>query len=368
MTVSSRNSGKSKQGGMHRRRFMQVAGGAGAGVLAAPYVLRAQNKIEGTVFVESWGGTYAEAVKKFILDPFKQETGVDYKHSFFGNNSELLAKLKAGSSRIDMTFMSDSFILRGVQAGVLQPIRTENVGNYDLMFDKFKRPPYDPGPEVYCCGYFYGDTAIAYNETLVSPVPDSWEVMWDPKYKGRVVAYGSGAGPVYLGALYTGQNINDIKDLGVIEERLLALKPNLLKWWTGGAENTELFATGEAWVGDFWRGRVNNLRKDGHPIGYVQPKEGTAGWVDTMAIPSSAENRLAAEALIDFALRPEVQKAFVLEGITYAPTGSKVTLTADQSALLGASPEILSRITFVDPIYNLKNIDKWVELVNKIKA
>ena len=35
-----------------------------------------------------------------------------------------------------------------------------------------------------------------------------------------------------------------------------------MAWWTGGAENTELFATGEAWVGDFWRGRVNNLRKE----------------------------------------------------------------------------------------------------------
>ncbi len=368
MSGTSKQPANNTKNRIARRRFLQVAGGAVAGSLAAPAILRAQNKVEGTVFVESWGGSYAEAVKTFILEPFKKETGVDYKHSFFGNNSELLAKLKAGGSRIDMTFMSDSYILRGVQAGVLHPIRTENVPNYELMFDKFRQPPYDPGPEVYCCGYFYGDTAIAYNEDLVSPVPDSWEVMWDPKYKGRVVAFGSGSGPIYLGALITGQNINDIKDLGAIEDRLLKLKPNLLKWWTGGAENTELFATGEAWVGDFWRGRVNNLRKEGHPIGYVQPKEGTAGWVDTMAIPSTAENRVAAEALIDFALRPEVQKNFVLNGITYAPTNSKIELAADQSALLGASPEILSRITFVDPIYNLKHIDAWTELVNKIKA
>ena len=39
---------------------------------------------------------------------------------------------------------------------------------------------------------------------------------------------------------------------------------------------------------------MNNLRKEGHPIGYTQPKEGTTGWVDTMAIPSTVENKEAA--------------------------------------------------------------------------
>ena len=146
------------------------------------------------------------------------------------------------------------------------------------------------------------------------------------------------------------------------------MKPNLLKWWTGGAENTELFATGEAWVGDFWRGRVNNLRKEGHPIGYNQPKEGTTGWVDTMAIPSTVENKEAAEALINFALEPEIQKNFVLNGITYAPTNSNISLTDDEAALLGATEEILSRTTFVDPIYNLQNIDMWTEMTNRVKA
>ena len=146
------------------------------------------------------------------------------------------------------------------------------------------------------------------------------------------------------------------------------LKPNLLKWWSSGAEQTELFASGEAWIGDFWLGRVNSLRKEGHPVRYVPPKEGTAGWVDTMTIPSTAENRRAAEALIDFALRPEVQKSFVLNGITYAPTNSQIELTSDQAVTLGATSEILSVITFRDPDYTMANLDKWNELVNRLKA
>jgi spermidine/putrescine transport system substrate-binding protein len=351
-----------------RRQFLKASGAVAATMVAAPAVLRAEQKIEGEIYVESWGGSYAEAVKNYILEPFKAETGVDYKHSFFGNNSEQLAKLKTGNSRVDMTFLSDSYILRGAQAKALQPLDLAMIPNYTRLYDKFQKPTFDPGPDVYSVGYFYGDTAIAYNQDLVKPVPDSWEILWDPKYKGRVVAYGAGSGPVTLGALATGQDINNITDLAIIEKRLMELKPNLLKWWSGGAECTELFATGEAWVGNFWRGRVNNLRKEGHPIGYVQPKEGTSGWVDTMAIPTTAENKEAAEALINFAIEPEIQKAFVLNGINYAPTNSEVKLDPDQEEMLGASETVLSRITFVDPQYNLKHIDEWTELANRVKA
>ncbi len=344
-----------------------TAAGLATTALFSPAILRAQPT--GTVYVESWGGTYAEAVKNYLLEPFKEATGVDYKHSYFGNNSEQLAKLKTGKSRVDMTFISDSFVNRGAMDKALQPIDLANVPNYKNLYDSFQHPVFDPDPAAtFCASYFYGDTGMAYNEEYFPEPPESWEVLWDPKYKGHVIAYGSGAGPVYMCALYTGQNINDIKDLDIIEKKLMELKPNLLKWWTGGAEATELFATGEAWVGDFWRGRVNNLRKEGLPINYTQPKEGTNGWVDTMAIPTTAENKAAAEALINFALEPEIQKTFVLEGITYAPTGSQVTLDDAQTKLLGASEEILSRITFVDPVYTLKNIDTWTELVNRVKA
>ena len=76
----------------------------------------------------------------------------------------------------------------------------------------------------------------------------------------------------------------------------------------------------------------------------------------------------AAEALINFALDADVQKNFVLNGITYAPTNSNISLTDDEANLLGATDEILSRTTFVDPIYNLKNIDMWTEMQNRVKA
>jgi spermidine/putrescine transport system substrate-binding protein len=327
----------------------------------------AEEKIEGSLHIESWGGSYAEAVKNYIIEPFKKKYGIEVTHGFFGNNPEQLAKLQAGKTEIDISFLSQNFVYQAKEAGLLLPIRVENVPNYQKLFDTFKKPTYDPGPEVFCISYFWGDTAVAWN-TKYAKKPASWEALWDPRYKGHVALYNDGAQAIPQTAILLGQDPNNITDLNAVMAKLKELKPNLLKLWSSGAELTSLFATGEVWIADFWRGRVNNLIKDGHPVAYSQPKEGSIGWVDTIVIPKGAKNRRAAEAFLDFALNKEVHTSFVTKGITYAPCSEMVELTAEQSDLLGASPELREKVVFINPGYHLKNIDEWNTLMNELMA
>lgn len=327
----------------------------------------AEEKIEGPLVVESWGGSYAEAVKNYIIDPFKAKYGIEVIHSFFGNNSEQLAKLQAGKTEIDVSFLSQNFAFQAMEGGLSLPIRIENVPNYQNLFDKFKHPPYDPGPQVFCISYFWGDQALAWNTKFVEK-PDSWGALWDPRYKGHVALYSTGTQVIPSTAMYLGQDPNNITDLDAVMAKLKELKPNLLKFWSSGAEMTSLFATGEVWIADFWRGRVNNLRKDGQPIAYGQPKEGSIGWVDTMIIPKGAKHRRAAEAFLDFALSKDVHTNFVTKGITYAPCSSLVELTAEQSDMLGASPQLREKVVFIDPKYQMKNRDVWNSLMNELMA
>lgn len=95
----------------------------------------AEEKIEGPLHVESWGGSYAEAVKSYIIEPFKKKYGIEVTHGFFGNNPEQLAKLQAGKSAIDVSFLSQNFVFRAKEADLLLPIRVENVPNYQKLFD-----------------------------------------------------------------------------------------------------------------------------------------------------------------------------------------------------------------------------------------
>ena len=168
-------------------------------------------------------------------------------------------------------------------------------------------------------------------------------------------------------ALLLGQDMNNISDMEAIKAKLKTLRPNLLKFWKSGAELSSLFATEEVWISDFWRGRVNNLSKEGHPIKYTQPKEGSVVWVDAMDIPKDARHRRAAEAFIDFALSKEVHTNFVTN-FTYAPCSDWVELTEEQRDLTGARPEILSNVKFQDPDYLLKNRDAWNQIMNELMS
>jgi spermidine/putrescine-binding protein len=328
----------------------------------------AEEKIEGPLHIESWGGSYAEAVKNYIIEPFKKKYGIEVTHSYFGNNSEQLAKLQAGKTAIDVSFLSQNFAFDAREAGLSLPIRIENVPNYQNLFDIFKGPSYDPGEQPFCISYFWGDQSLAWNTKYIKTAPTSWSALWDQNYKGHVALYNTGTQVIPNTAMYLGQDPNNITDLEAVMAKLKELKPNLLKFWSSGAELTSLFATGEVWIADFWRGRVNNLKKDGHPIAYGQPKEGSIGWVDTMIIPKGAKNRRAAEAFLDFALSKEVHTNFVTKGITYAPCSKLVELTPEQSDLLGASPALRERVVFIDPAYQMKNRDKWNSMMNELMA
>jgi len=353
--------------GFNQKMFFVITGLACAALVLGGSWAGAEEKIKGPLYIESWGGSYAEAVKKFIIEPFQDKYGIEVKHSFFGSNSEQFAKWKAGKADIDISFMSDSYVYQAIKDGFVQPIRVENVPNYKSLFDKFKNPPYDPGPDVYCISYFWGDQGIAWNTKKVDK-PVSWAALWDKQYKGRTAFYSGPEANIPIVAIFLGQDPNNITDLDAVEAKMKELRPNLLKFWSGGAELTSLFATGEVYVADFWRGRVNNLKKEGHPIGYTQPKEGSVGWVDTMVIVKNAKHRRAAEAFLDIALSKEVHTKFLLEGINYAPCSKLVELTEDQIELLGASPVLLKNTYFMNPVYVFEQRDKWNEVTNRVMA
>lgn len=335
--------------------------------LAATPICMADEKIGGVLVVDSFGGAYADAVKEYIVEPFEKKYDVTVKLNHFGSNSEQLAKLKAGKTEMDVTFLGNAYVYMAQKDGLLLPLRKDNVPNYSRLLEMFQYPVYDKGPQIYCVSFIWGDQAIAWNTEKVEK-PTSWGVLWNPKYEGRVAMFGSGTSAIPVTALYLGQDPNNITDLDAIKAKLIELRPNLLKFWKGGAELTQLLATEEVWVADFWRGRVNKMKEEGLPIEYTQPKEGSFVWVDCIAIPKDARNRRAAEAFINFAIQGDILGDFVRKGINYAPASSDVRLTASEKEKLGATKEIIERAKLLEPEYVMKRRDEWNRVLNEVMA
>ena len=351
-----------------RREVLKV-GASAAGVLAAPAIVRAEEKIEGDLYFETFGGAYAEAVTKHIIEPFQDAYGVNVRTTNFGGGSEQLAKVQAGNDRIDCTSLNGSRVYAAIRSDALLPLRTENIPNFANQHDNFLNPVYEVGDgNNYSAGLVWGDTAICYNTQFIQDEPNSWNDFMRPELKGRLSMLGSANNMIMTGAIMTGQSINNITDLEAVEAILLDIKPQLLKYWGSGSEATQLFATGEIWMANFWRGRVNKLADDGHPVKYIVPKEGAPGWIDCLTIPSTSQNRRTAEAFIDMALSADIMKSFVTEGITYAPSTVNVDLTREQQEMLGATPEIFATSEFPSAQYVAANQDQWALIANRVKA
>src|SRR5215470_7642700 len=97
--MSVKSASKCARSGVSRRQFVKAAGAMTATALFAPRIARAA--MSGEIVVETFGGSYADAVRDYFVKPFEAKYGVKVRLGSFGNNEEQLAKLHAGNSRVD---------------------------------------------------------------------------------------------------------------------------------------------------------------------------------------------------------------------------------------------------------------------------
>ncbi len=111
---------------------------------------------------------------------------------------------------------------------------------------------------------------------------------------------------VAIGAFMTGQNMNDPKDLKRVGDWLKALKPNVKTIWTSEDQWNKAFSAGEFDLSIYWSGAsVRSKRNFKLPVEFVVPKEGAVGWLDTLAIPTTSENKENALAFINYMIDPD---------------------------------------------------------------
>ena len=122
---------------------------------------------------------------------------------------------------------------------------------------------------------------------------------------------------VWYGALQTGQNPNDIKDIDAVWDKARESRDLVKKYWESGAELMDLLSKEEIVVTEAWSGRIAKLQQQGFPIGYIDPPGGLA-WMEDMLVLKGSP-MAECEELLNFMLEPAVAIA-VAEGQNYPPS------------------------------------------------
>ncbi|TIM61088.1 MAG: extracellular solute-binding protein, partial [Mesorhizobium sp.] len=96
-------------------------------------------------------------------------------------------KVKAGF-RPDVAHPCYDKVARWNKEGLLQPIDTKRIKNWDSIFPVFKSlPDLQAGDgKVWMVPWDWGNTSILYRTDLVKNPEPSWNLLWDKQYAGRM--------------------------------------------------------------------------------------------------------------------------------------------------------------------------------------
>jgi spermidine/putrescine transport system substrate-binding protein len=304
----------------------------------------------GTITVLNWQGYGTD--EAWSVKAFTEKTGIEVVHDYYSSESEMLTKLRTNPGTYDLVVLNAARCAQAVAEDLLQPIDFTKVPNAATVDGNLlSNPNFSKDGKGYAVPWVWGMTSLAIREGM--PVPDSYAALADPAYKGRVAMDDDAIINVGVGALMSGQDINDPKDLAAVTAALKSIKPNVKLLWSTEDQWNKSFAAKEFDLSLFWSGgSVRSKRNSKLPVTFVVPKEGGIGWVDGLGIPASAPNAEGALAFANWMIDP----AFYVEWATKvgAPASSNSAaleaLPADDLSRQVHKPEYLKTMGIVSGI------------------
>lgn len=304
-----------------------------------------------------------------IITLFEEKTGIDVQYETYDTNEMMYQKVKSGSTNYDLIFPSDYMVEKMKSEGLLQKIDFKNIPNMKYIDKSFLNPIYDETNE-YSVPYMWGTFGILYNKKMVKEPVDSWNILWNPKYKSNIMMFDSVRDTMGISLKRLGYSMNTTnpKEINEAMKELMKQKDLVLAYVND--EGKDRLLGEEVAMGIAYSGDAVTLMEENPNLDYAIPKEGTNKWVDAMAIPKSAQNKKEAEMFINFLLDPEIAKMNA-EYIGYSTpnVGGLKLLDKDITSNPVAYPpkSVMDKTeTFIDLGNKLRLYDEaWIKLKSK---
>lgn len=274
----------------------------GVAILAAPFVLLGTpGNGQRVLNLYIWSNYIApETVARF-----EQRYGVRVNIDLYDSNEAMLAKLQAGNAGYDVICPSSYTLQALIAQHLLHPLdhaKLPHLGNVDPSFlDRV----FDPGNR-FSTPYFWGSTGIAYDRTRVAGPVDSWGVLWDPRYRGRILMLDDGRETLGAALKWQGHSVNTMDPLLLARARDLLIRQKPLVRAYNATNFEDVLLSRDVWLAQGWNGQFAKAMEQDADIVYVIPKEGSTLFIDSLAIPADAPHPDLAHAFIDFTLEADV--------------------------------------------------------------
>lgn len=251
-------------------------------------------------------------VEPEVLAEFRARHGVEVELTIVDNDDALLEKMRTrAGGDFDLVAANTAEIARYAAAGWLQPVDPERLPARVAQAPRFRDPAALPGlvrdNRLFGVPFTYAEMGIIYDRRAFPQPPDSLSVLWDPRYRQRVLAFDGSSHNFSLAALRLGLaspfSLAE-QDWPAAVGQLIALRRNVLAFYRQPDEAADLFIRHQAVLlfANYGSQQVKALADRGIEVGYFIPREGALAWLDCWAVTRGARDRGLAHAFIDHLL------------------------------------------------------------------
>lgn len=329
--------GSMREGKMSRRAFSQSLLAAGVGMMAVPLAGRkaaAAAEDQATYF--TWGGY--DIPELFV--PYQEKHGELPNFSIFGGSEEALTKMRGGFV-VDVSHPCNQALPRWVASGLFQPIDTGRLSNWpDVIPELVNLPGNDAEGDanVWLAPFDWGQTSVTYRTDLFElEGEESWDMLWDKRYAGRLGSLASGGDAWWCGAIKAGVPLSEIHTDEAFEKIAAVMREQrpLIRTYTDDTTTLEqALSAGEMVAAMTWNASATLLKSEGVPVKFAKPKEGALTWVCGLMVHKDAPNIDSAYDVIDSLLSVESGK-FMINDYGYGHSNKKSFELFDDETLAG---------------------------------
>ena len=293
--------------------------------------------------------------------------------SIFADEDEALAKMRAGY-KPDVMGPCLYSLPRWKEAGLLKPIETAKLKNWNRLSPTLRgMPEIQAGPgKVWFVPHYWGNTSLTIRTDLAPEYAksQSWDILFDPKYKGRVSVLDGVDDVVPFVAKMMGINAYEMTDAQwvQVQAKLRELLPHLRLVSSENSALAQGLASGELVAAMSWRTTFAALNREHKPVAYLNPPGGMFTYVCGLVMHKDA-NEEKALALIDAGITDDAA-VYMITHIADEPANTeamkKVPDKVYQELQIPRDLEtFLKSGTFQRP---LKNKDRIVNAWTEIKS
>jgi spermidine/putrescine transport system substrate-binding protein len=261
-----------------------------------------------TLVVCNWGEyiSIGEDGYMDVVAEFEKKFNCKVEYVVAETNETLYSLIQSGSVAYDVIFPSDYMVARLIKEEMLLPLNYDNIPNASLVLPAYRGMAHDP-EDKYSVPYTWGGTGIIYNTKYVDEADvGSWDLLWNEKYKGKILMFDNPRDAFGVAEFRLGYDVNtaDPQQLQACADLLMQQKPLVQDYVMD--QIYDKMEHEEAWIGVYYAGDFIQMQLENENLAFCYPEEGFNLFVDAMCIPTSCQNKDAAEAYINFLCRPDV--------------------------------------------------------------